>query len=372
LPHSRIENALLTDLTTQINNHIVNGKFQPRTKDSQIEEITSVYFGGGTPSLARPELIEKILSSIKHLTASELEITLEANPTSVEILKLNDFKNAGINRLSLGIQSLNDRDLKFFNRQHSVAQAMNAIQVAKEIFDNISMDFIWGRPDQTLDNWKSELNHIVLLNSPNLSIYQLTVERGTPLYISVQNAEIFLPNEDVLADMFDYTRIFLTEKGYQNYETSSFSKSVGYRSKHNQAYWDGSGYLGIGPGAHGKLDGLNNKSRTFAILEPKSWMDQCENIGNGIRRIEAMSWKEAGDELLVSGLRTLDGVTNDRLLEVTRGHHNLNDLLDLDKVRMLQCNGFINCNWMDGSLKTISSSEKGHAVVDSICRNIIV
>jgi coproporphyrinogen III oxidase-like Fe-S oxidoreductase len=180
---------------------------------------------------------------------------IEANPTSAETWKLDQFKAAGVNRLSMGIQSLNDKDLKFFSRDHTASSAMDAIFVAMSLFKNISLDFIWGRPGQTLQGWEKELNEIMSFNAPHLSLYQLTVDRGTKLWDDVQSSHVKMPSDgnvklivDEMADMFFKTQEVASAFGYRQYETSSFAKNDSYQSRHNQSYWNGSDYLGIGPG----------------------------------------------------------------------------------------------------------------------------
>jgi putative oxygen-independent coproporphyrinogen III oxidase len=248
--------------------------------------FSSIYFGGGTPSLASPKFIEAILSN---LNLKNIEVTLEVNPSTVDYKKLLDFKLAGINRISLGIQALNDKDLLFFNRDHTVENAIKTIDIVSKVYDNYSLDFIWARPEQSFEEWKNELLKIVQLGAPHLSLYQLTVERGTLL----SKLNIQLPSENKIADLYDLTRQITKEHGYLQYEASSFEKKQnGFKSQHNQSYWNGNDYVGLGPGAHGRIHIEGKRFKIINIPSPDLWTSECLLNGNGIRKKVEMNQRE--------------------------------------------------------------------------------
>ncbi|KAI8898286.1 hypothetical protein BC833DRAFT_590505 [Globomyces pollinis-pini] len=267
LNYLRLEKAYLTDLTHDLSE-----------LDQTKQTINSIYFGGGTPSLAKPTLVENILKllfiDLNFKPAVDLEVTLEANPTRLEAQSLKDFKAAGVNRLSLGIQSLDNDDLKFFGRDHNVNEALQAITLAQSLFENVSLDFIWGRPGHTTDQWELELSQILSFGANHLSLYQLTVENGTPLakLASKSSNRNLFPCEDTLVDMFQLTQELTQRGGYGQYEVSSYAKDglSSNRSKHNQGYWNGNDYIGIGPGAHGRLFKADNiRYRTYRVTHIK-------------------------------------------------------------------------------------------------------
>ncbi|KAH6572301.1 hypothetical protein BSLG_006196 [Batrachochytrium salamandrivorans] len=321
ISHERIERALVSDLTLSLV-HPVEALGMPgtlplhtATSASSRPRIHSVYFGGGTPSLARPEMIHKILETTREygIMSDDTEVTLEANPTSIEVSKLNLFKQAGINRLSLGVQALDNESLRLLGRDHSARDADAAIAISMGTFSNVSLDFIYGRPGQTVDMWTKELDRISRFGSTHLSLYQLTVERGTKLYQNVNSGKITMPDEDTLADFFEATQHGMNIRNFEQYEVSSFVRDgvAAHQGIHNQSYWTGNDYIGIGPGAHGRSLSATSmqRFRTFRILEPNAWMAQCESIGHGMRRCIAVSQKETLDEIIMLGLRQRQGIS---------------------------------------------------------------
>lgn len=250
--------------------------------------VTSIFFGGGTPSLIKPQLIEKTISHIgkKWNLADNVEISLEANPNSDRPDLFSDLRNAGINRLSLGVQALNDADLKFLGRTHNLKQAFQAIEEILRRFDNHSIDLIYARPEQSLNQWRQEIKQAASFGFKHLSMYQLTIEENTVFYKKgMQPAE-----ENLASEMYNYTNQYLSEHGYPQYEISNYAQS-GFESRHNQLYWNGSDYLGIGKSAHGRLK-IDNKH--YALTH---------------RRImEELSPEERAEELLLMGLRLNSGI----------------------------------------------------------------
>ena len=269
------------------------------------QTVTSVFFGGGTPSLMEPATIQAILDGImdRWELARGLEITLEANPSTVEASRFKDFRLAGINRLSMGLQALNDRDLKFLGRTHSVAEALAALDIARQTFDRFSFDLIYARPGQTVQDWTKELTQAVELCADHLSVYQLTIEEGTAFAPRHRAGEFVLPDEDVLADMFVATQDLLTQAGLPAYEVSNHAKP-GAECHHNLTYWLGGDYLGIGPGAHGRLW----TRATQGHRAPQKWLAQVQKRGHGAEMQADMPVPERAQEMLMTGLRLTRGI----------------------------------------------------------------
>ncbi|KAJ3161832.1 hypothetical protein HDU86_006603 [Geranomyces michiganensis] len=215
--HERMEDALLAELTHSLTRSTVTNEIRV---PAERRTVTSVYFGGGTPSLARPDMVSKILDVLASLcnVPTDIEISLEGNPTSIETARLREFRAAGVNRLSLGLQALNERDLKFFGRDHSAREGLRAVHVARGVFDKVSIDAIWGRPGQSVDAWIKELEEFATFGVSHLSLYQLTVERGTPLFRAVQQHAVTVPDADSSADMYEATVMTAARLGYEQYE----------------------------------------------------------------------------------------------------------------------------------------------------------
>ncbi len=257
-----------------------------------------------------PLTIEKILVKIdsQWSFASEPEITLEANPTSVEQIKFKQFKDCGVNRLSLGMQALDDKDLNVLGRRHTVNEALRSYETADRVFDNISLDFMFGRQYQTLEEWEDELVQIIALNPNHLSIYQLTIEPETPFGKRLSAGKLpGLPEDDTLADMFQLTMETCASKGFIQYEISNYAKS-GFEGRHNMVYWDYFNFLGIGPGAHGRINVKNKLYRTNTIRQPKQWLDNVLDLGTGENLRKCVDQKEQGAEYLLTALRLNRGM----------------------------------------------------------------
>lgn len=273
-------------------------------------EITSIFFGGGTPSLMPPTMVEAIIARAAKLwpVAAQCEITLEANPTSTEIDRFKAFRSAGVNRLSLGVQALNDADLTFLGRTHSAASARTAIDTARIVFDRFSFDLIYARPQQTLSAWEAELRQACALAGGHLSLYQLTVERNTPFYLAHARKEFQLPPDDLAADFYLLTQEVTAQAGLPAYEVSNHA-APGHESRHNLVYWHYGDYLGIGPGAHGRITS-HNGART-AIRDhhaPARWLDWVEERGCGAHEADLLGAWDQGLEALMMGLRLYDGM----------------------------------------------------------------
>ncbi|MEI8320638.1 MAG: radical SAM family heme chaperone HemW [Alphaproteobacteria bacterium] len=273
--------------------------------ETSSKQVTSIFFGGGTPSLMPPSLAGSLIDFIyAHWPVSDqVEITLEANPNSTEVSKLKDFSAAGINRISLGIQSLNDETLKFLKRGHTATEALQAIEKARQVFPRYSFDLIYAHPNQTLETWQKELTHALTLASGHLSLYQLTIEEGTPFYLAYHRGDFTMPDEEKSADFYEFTRDAMQDKGYEAYEISNYAQP-GQECAHNITYWRYNDYIGVGPGAHGRLtDSTNNKWAIRRHRSPEKWLETC-----GEHERILLSKQEIFEEILMMGLRLKDGL----------------------------------------------------------------
>ncbi len=271
--------------------------------------VTSVYFGGGTPSLMAVSTVEAVLQrAAMHWPVDEAaEITLEANPAGAETEKFRDFRAAGINRLSLGVQSLRDETLKFLGRAHDAAQARRAIDAALHTFPRASFDFIYTRHSQTPEAWAAELNEMLAYKPRHLSLYQLTVEPGTPFYERARKGIPLTAYEDIAALLFEQTNAAMTRAGLPAYEVSNYAVP-GEESRHNLAYWHYDDYIGIGPGAHGRFVNGETRYATENRRDPEEWLRQVSARGHGLVLNEKVDFPAAQREALMMGLRLVKGI----------------------------------------------------------------
>lgn len=270
--------------------------------------LTSIFFGGGTPSLMQPETVAAILNHVKKCWShDEVEITLEANPSSIEAGRFAAFRQAGINRVSIGVQSLRDDVLQFLERPHNAAEARKAIEIAAKYFDRYSFDLIYGRPQQTIEEWSKELREALPLTNGHLSAYQLTIEQGTRFATQAQRGDFIMPDEDTQARFFETTIDLCAAHGLAQYEISNFA-SIGQESQHNLNYWRMGDYIGIGAGAHGRvtLDGV--RYATIDHRAPESWLEKVETSGYGGHPFVALKDSENYEEAMMMGLRLAEGV----------------------------------------------------------------
>ncbi|WP_137129899.1 radical SAM family heme chaperone HemW [Rhizobium sp. FY34] len=271
--------------------------------------VTSIFMGGGTPSLMDPRTVETILDGIAsrwHVPAG-IEVTMEANPSSVEADRFRGYRAAGVNRVSLGVQALNDRDLKFLGRLHNVEDALKAIRLARDIFPRMSFDLIYARPNQTVEEWEKELNEAVSYAVDHLSLYQLTIEEGTPFFGLHKAGKLVVPDGDQSAELYEATQQITAGFGMPAYEVSNHAKP-GAESRHNLTYWRYGDYAGVGPGAHGRLTRAGNKLATATERKPEAWLDLVEAEGHGMVEQEMLEREEQADELLLMGLRLREGI----------------------------------------------------------------
>ncbi|XP_063077013.1 radical S-adenosyl methionine domain-containing protein 1, mitochondrial [Engraulis encrasicolus] len=283
---------------------------------SQVSRVTSVFFGGGTPSLAQPATIAAVLETVsQHAHLSEgAEVTLEVNPTPTGMSKLKDFVHAGVNRMSIGVQSLKEEDLKVLGRDHSPQHALRTISEARRLCPGrVSVDVMFGRPGQSVASWERELQELLRVCDDHVSLYQLTLERGTQLFKQVERGELTVPAEDVTAAMYKTAREILETRGYRQYEVSNFVRR-GAMSEHNLGYWRAQQYIGVGPGAHGRFvplaAGLDRREARTQTLEPDVWIREVQKFGHATRRRLPLSHLELLEEVLVMGLRMVSGITH--------------------------------------------------------------
>jgi len=271
--------------------------------------VSSVFFGGGTPSLMQPSTVEAIVNAIgKHWTlAGNAEISLEANPTSVEATRFRGYRAAGVNRVSLGVQALDDQSLKELGRLHTADEALAAIAVARSIFDRYSFDLIYTRPRQTLAEWALELNGAIAEAAEHLSLYQLTIEPGTPFFGLHKAGKLKMPEEGLARDLYDLTQQVCADAGLPAYEVSNHARR-GAECRHNLVYWRGHEYAGVGPGAHGRLNVDGRRYATETERKPEAWLDLIDANGIGLTVDEALQPGEVADEFLLMGLRLTEGI----------------------------------------------------------------
>lgn len=290
--------------------------------------LRSVFFGGGTPSLMDPEIVSRVIEKIRRSwpCANDLEITLEANPSSVEAGRFAAFRAAGVNRISMGIQALNDADLKQLGRLHSAKEAMTAFDIARTCFDRVSFDLIYARQGQSLTDWRAELEQALSMAVDHLSLYQLTIEQGTAFGDRYNAGKLRgLPDEDLSADLFAMTQDICAEHGLPAYEVSNHARD-GAQSRHNLIYWRYGDYLGIGPGAHGRLTLDGHRWATECYSNPAKWLAAVWNEKAEKPRV-LLSPDDQASEFLLMGLRLKEGVCLDRF-EALRGAPLADEVLD--------------------------------------------
>ena len=309
---------------------------------SRGRKITTIFFGGGTPSLMPLFLVEGILRKISALwqVDENCEITLEANPTSFEAAKFKDLRALGINRLSLGIQALNDVDLKFLGREHGATEAISVIEIAAKIFDNFSFDLIYARPLQQLAAWRDELLRAIDFGTKHLSLYQLTIEKGTKFFSEFQQKKFQMPDENLSAQFFEMTNEITADAGFHAYEISNYAKK-NYQSQHNLNYWRGGDYLGIGAGAHSRVYFDHEFVRSaFSMLHaPLAWLKKVEEQGAGIQKLEKILPDELAQELILMALRLDEGLCKKNLSRHL--HKNFDEIFDSKKLQRLEEQGLL-------------------------------
>ena len=323
--------------------------------------VSSIFFGGGTPSLMQPATVGAILDAIaKHWTvAPDVEITLEANPTSVEAMRFRGYRTAGVNRVSLGVQSLDDTILKQLGRLHTAREALDAVAIARAIFDRISFDLIYARPGQTLAEWRAELTRALEQAGEHLSLYQLTVEPDTPFAALHAAGKLTLPEDDLGRDLYDTTLDQCAAAGLPAYEVSNHARP-GAECRHNLVYWRGGEYAGIGPGAHGRIAVDGTRRATATEKRPEAWLMRVEALGHGVTVDDALSRDEQADEFLLMGLRLAEGIDPARYAALAGRP------LDDERIAELIGHGFVETT-ADGRLRVTRS---GFPVLDAVVADL--
>lgn len=327
--------------------------------------VTSIFFGGGTPSLMPPETVGAIIERIAELwgLADDVEITAEANPTSVEREKLSALSAAGVNRVSLGVQALDNDVLRFLGRGHDAREAIAAIETAAELFGRYSFDLIYARPDQSAADWRQELGRALALAGSHLSLYQLTIERGTPFYGNWRQGQLMPLDDDAAADLFIETQEILTAAGLPAYEISNHA-AAGAECRHNLLYWRYGEYAGIGPGAHGRLIAARGKLAVERRKLPERWLEQVERQGHGTRSESLLSREDRVVEMVMMGLRTNEGIPNARFLRETGSSYR--EVLDTRALGDLQELGLI-----ETDQDTLKATEAGRLRLDAVLERLL-
>jgi putative oxygen-independent coproporphyrinogen III oxidase len=357
------------------NSHVHRGEFDERAyvaaydrelahfaRETPGRRVQSIFFGGGTPSLMDPRSVGAILEAIgRHWEVDpNAEITLEANPTSVEADRFRGYRAAGVNRVSLGVQSLRPEPLAALGRLHSVDEAIAAVRLAQAIFPRSSFDLIYARPHQTLEDWSDELTEALwLAEAGHLSLYQLTIEQGTRYYDLHRTGKLKMPGEELSADFFDMTQELTQKAGLPAYEISNHARP-GQESRHNLLYWRYGEYVGVGPGAHGRLLIGNQRHATATEKLPFEWKRRVDARGHGMVTDDILSWEEEGDELLVMGLRLREGIDPARFARLAGrklSDHQVAELKSIGFVETLP-NGFIRV------------TDKGWPVLDAVVADL--
>jgi oxygen-independent coproporphyrinogen-3 oxidase len=324
-------------------------------------EVTSIFLGGGTPSLMQPQTVAAILDAIgkQWRVADNAEVTLEANPTSVEATRFAGYRAAGVNRVSLGVQALNDASLKELGRLHSVREALDAVAIARKSFARYSFDLIYARPGQTTAMWTDELGLAIKEAAEHLSLYQLTIEEGTPFFGLHAAGKLKTPDETTARALYDVTQEVCAKAGLPAYEISNHARK-GAECRHNLVYWRGEEYAGIGPGAHGRLDIEGVRHATATERRPEAWLMRVEAYGHGVVTDDMLNREERADEFLLMGLRLAEGIDPKRYAELAGRP------LDQRRIALLREEGAITVD-ADGRLRV---TQAGFPVLDAVVADL--
>ena len=323
--------------------------------------VSSIFFGGGTPSLMQPQSIAGILDAIaRHWSVDpQVEVTLEANPTSVEATRFAGYRSAGVNRVSLGVQALDDASLKSLGRLHTAQEALDAVAIARNTFGRFSFDLIYARPQQTPQDWAAELHRALAEGAEHQSLYQLTIEADTPFAALYAAGKIATPDEDTARALFDVTREVCEAHGLPPYEVSNHARQ-GAECRHNLVYWRGHEYAGIGPGAHGRLDIGSRRYATATEKRPEAWLMRVEADGNGLITDEALTAEERADEFLLMGLRLAEGIDPARYAAIA------GRALDSGRIAVLASEGVVDIT-PTGRLRV---TREGFPVLDAVVADL--
>ena len=323
--------------------------------------VSTIFLGGGTPSLMTPATVGSILDAIARdwTIAGDAEVTLEANPTSVEASRFRGFRAAGVNRVSLGVQALEDAALAALGRLHSAREALDAVAIAREHFERYSFDLIYARPGQTPAAWRAELERAIEQACEHLSLYQLTIEADTPFAALHAAGKLTIPDDEVARALYDTTQEVCAAHGLPAYEISNHARP-GAECRHNLIYWRYGEYAGIGPGAHGRLDISGVRRATATERHPERWLMRVESTGDGLTIDDALSRDEQADELLLMGLRLAEGIEPQRYASLAGRS------LDAERVATLQGHGLIDID-ASGRLRVTAA---GFPVLDAVVADL--
>ncbi|UWR88430.1 radical SAM family heme chaperone HemW [Phaeobacter inhibens] len=324
--------------------------------------LNTIFFGGGTPSLMNPDTVAAVIETAREIWpfSNDIEISLEANPTSVEAGRFTGYRDAGVNRISMGIQALNDRDLHRLGRMHSVSEAQKAFDVARNCFDRVSFDLIYARQGQTLVGWQQELDQALSMAIDHLSLYQLTIEEGTAFGDRYARGKLHdLPSDDNAADMYLATQEICDKHGLPAYEVSNHARP-GAESRHNLIYWRYGDYLGIGPGAHGRLTLDGTRYATETYLQPGAWLAAAEDHTGECSRIP-LTPEDASAEYLMMGMRLVEGLDLDRFRAISGRTLSSERISNLREIGMVEL-----------SDNRIQATDAGRAVLNAVLRDLLV
>ncbi|MGJ5024712.1 radical SAM family heme chaperone HemW [Bradyrhizobium oligotrophicum] len=323
--------------------------------------VSSIFLGGGTPSLMQPQAVGAILDAIgRHWhVAADVEVSLEANPTSVEATRFAGYRAAGVNRVSLGVQAMDDASLKMLGRLHTAEEAMKAVAIARNAFERYSFDLIYARPDQTPAMWTEELTRAISEATEHLSLYQLTIEEGTPFFGLHAAGKLKTPDEGLARTLYDVTQEICGRHGLPAYEISNHARP-GAECRHNLLYWRGQEYAGIGPGAHGRLDIGGIRHATATDKRPEAWLMRVESNGHGVMTDDELNREERADEFLLMGLRLAEGIDPQRYARIS------GRTLDPRRIALLREEGAIAVD-PDGRLRV---TQDGFPVLDAVVADL--
>lgn len=353
------------------NSHVAGRIDQRRWRDAYVAEVArvsaetrgrvlrTVFFGGGTPSLMEPDTVGDVLAAVRAAwpVANDWEVTLEANPGSVEAGRFAGFRDAGVNRISMGVQALDDGDLRRLGRLHDVAEARAAFEVARGLFERVSFDLIYARQHQTREAWAAELREALAMAVDHLSLYQLTVEEGTPFAARAATGGLRgLPDEELAADMYAVTQELCAAAGMPAYEVSNHARP-GAESRHNLIYWRSGDWAGIGPGAHGRLSLGGKRWATEAPRMPGAWLQGAETGGSGPEDRVALVPREAAEEAVMMGLRLRDGIALDRVRDAA---------IDPCIIKELQADGML-----EPEPDRLMATAQGRLVLNAVLRRLL-
>jgi oxygen-independent coproporphyrinogen-3 oxidase len=326
-----------------------------------VKPLDSIFFGGGTPSLMPGHIVQAIIDRARDRFGLQqgAEITLEANPTSADAGRFRAYRDAGVNRVSLGVQALNDADLKALGRLHSVSEALAAVELAQSIFSRVSFDLIYARPGQTLEAWQAELEQALGYGCRHYSLYQLTFEEGTPFHAALQRGLMHELDVETASAMFEFTQARMEEAGRPAYEVSNYAVP-GEQSRHNLVYWRYGDYVGVGPGAHGRIRSGGARIATQTERQPELWLRRVAEQGNGLTGWETVDPVQQATEALLMGLRLNEGIDLSRIEAMSPMR------LSAPKLAALVGLGFLQ---QDG--KTLKTTPKGRLVLNAVLKELL-